>query len=276
MTTTDESLANLLASTKLHPFPTVAIRLMQQIAQEQVSFVEVGDLLKTDAAMSASVLRAANSPLFGVRGEIKSISLALVTLGMDRVSLLILTSAMLRLVPGNQPTQVLRPWWRHNLATALFCKHLTVQDMTSEYGYMCGLMHSVGQLALFQSFPNKYASLIAEAAVHERDLQVVERANFGVDHCELGAALLTKWNIPVEIVDAAAHHHSPAEGRTPFTQLVNISCSVSNHLGFAIAPRPPKSTEDLPTLAQELINNERLCLEISAAVDAIEASIGSV
>jgi HD-like signal output (HDOD) protein len=195
---------------------------------------------------------------------------------MDRVSLLILTSAMLRLVPGNRPTQTLRPWWRHNLATALFCKHLTAQDMTSEYGYMCGLMHSVGQLALFQSFPNQYGGLIADTAANDRDLQAVERANFGVDHCELGAALLQKWNIPVEIVDAAAHHHNPENGSTPFTQLVNISCSVSNHLGFAIAPHPFKSIEGLPNLAQELINNENLCLEISDAVDAIEASIGSV
>lgn len=275
MTTTDESLANLVASTKLKPFPTVALRLMQQIAQDRISFVEVGDLLKTDAAMSASVLRCANSPLFGVRGEIKSIPLALVTLGMDRVSLLILTAAMWRLVPGNRPELALRPWWRHNLATALFCKHLTSQDMASEYSYMCGLMHSVGQLALFQAFPNQYGTVVAEVAMRERDLRTVERTTFGADHCELGAALLEKWNIPEEIVDAAAHHHCPAHGTTPFTELVNISCTVANFLGFAIAPRPPKSIDGLPKLAKELINNENLCLEMSAAVDALELNIGN-
>ena len=276
VTTPEESLANLLAATKLHPFPTVALRLMQQIALDKVNFAEVGGLLKTDAAMSACVLRAANSPLFGVRGEIKSIPLALVTLGLDRVSLLILTSSMLRLVPGDQPTKMLRPWWRHNLATALFCKHLTGQDMTSEYGYMCGLMHSVGQLALFQAFPNHYGTLIADAAAHERELAIVERTNFGVDHCELGAALLEKWNIPEEIVDAAAHHHCPANGTTPFAELASIGCCVSNHIGLATTPRPPRSADDLPALAQELINDESLCLEITASVDEIESSMGAI
>lgn len=272
MTKTEEPVANLLAIANLPPFPSVALRLMKLIGQDTINFLQVGDLLKTDASLSAAVLRASNSPLFGARGEIKSIPLALVTLGLDRVSLLVLTTAMWRMVPGGMSSQAIRPWWRHNLATALVCKHLAGQNMVDEYCYMCGLLHSIGQLALLSGFPTRYANLLTETAATGHNLLTAERDRFGVDHCQLGAALLKKWNIPEEMVDAAAHHHDPWNASHPFTGVVNVSCSVASHLGFAVAPGLCAALEDLPSLARQLLDDEKFCLETTEKVQAMEGA----
>jgi HD-like signal output (HDOD) protein len=272
MTKTEEPVANLLAVAKLPPFPSVALRLMHLIEQDTISFVEVGDLLKTDATLSVAVLRASNSPLFGARGEIKSIPLALVTLGLDRVSLLVLTTAMWRMVPGGLSQHAIRPWWRHNLATALLCKQLAGSDMVGEYCYMCGLLHSIGQLALLSAFPTQYASLLTETASGGKDLREAERSHFGVEHCELGSALLKKWNIPSEMVDAAAHHHDPEAASHPFTTIVNASCSIANYLGFAVAPRLNGPIEELPPFVQHLLNDEKLCVDITEKVQAMDGT----
>jgi len=119
-------------------------------------------------ALSASMLRAANSPLFGTLGEIRSIPIALLTLGMDRVGMLILNTAMWRLIQGGRGRQSMRPWWRHNLATALLSKHLSYKNMVDEYSYMCGLMHSIGQLVLFEAFPIQYGNVLTQAAEEGR------------------------------------------------------------------------------------------------------------
>lgn len=273
MTKTEEPVANLLAVAKLPPFPSVALRLMQLIGKDTISFIQVGDLLKTDASLSVAVLRASNSPLFGARGEIKSIPLALVTLGLDRVSLLILTTVMWRLVPGGLSPDAIRPWWRHNLATALVCKQLAGQDMVDEYCYMCGLFHSIGQLALMSAFPTQYANLLTETAASGGDVLDAERAHFGVEHCQLGSALLKKWNIPLEMVDAAAHHHDPDKANHPFTTIVSASCSIANYLGFAVAPRLNGPIEALPPLAQRMLNDETFCVEITERVHAMEGTV---
>lgn len=273
MTKIEEPVANLLAVAKLPPFPTVALRLLQLIAQDTISFVQVGDLLKTDATLSVAVLRASNSPLFGARSEIKSIPLALVTLGLDRVSLLILTTAMWRMVPGGISPQAIKPWWKHNLATALLCKDLAGEDMVDEYCYMCGLLHSIGQLALMSAFPTQYASLLTETSACGSSVMEAERLHFGVDHCQLGSALLKKWNIPLEMIDAAAHHHDPDQANHPFTAVVNASCSIANYLGFAVAPRLGGPIEDLPPLVQRLLNDEKLCVEITEKVQAMEGTV---
>ncbi|MGD0580672.1 MAG: HDOD domain-containing protein, partial [Bryobacteraceae bacterium] len=221
VTTIDERVANLVAACKLPTFPSVAMRLMQLISQDAVSYEQLGSLLRTDAALSATLLRAANSPLFGTLGEIRSIPIALLTLGMDRVGMLILNTAMWRMVPGGRGRQSMRPWWRHNLATALLSKQLSFKNMVDEYSYMCGLMHSIGQLVLFEAFPLQYGNVLTAASERGCSLRELERENFGVEHCELGAGLLKKWSIPAEMVDAAAHHHDPENGKSPITRLVN-------------------------------------------------------
>lgn len=273
MTITEEPVANLLAVAKLPPFPTVALRLMDLIGQDTINFIQVGDLLKTDAILSAAVLRASNSPLFGARGEIKSIPLALVTLGLDRVSLLVLTTAMWRMVPGGLSPNAIKPWWRHNLSTAMLCKHLAGHDMVDEYCYMSGLFHSIGQLVLMSAFPAQYANLLAEIAASGKDLRAAERARFGVEHCELGAALLMKWNIPPELADGAAHHHDPANARHPFTSVVHASCLASNVLGFAVAPGVNTAFDDLPPLARQMLDDETFCMEITDKVTAMEGTL---
>lgn len=267
-----ESCQNLLASSRLHPFPSVALRLMSLMQQNNISLKEIGHILETDAPLSATVLRAANSPLFA-RFEIKSIPLALAVLGTDRVCLLTLTAAVLHTVPGSR-REYLHAWWRHNLATALLAKHLSPRNEVAEYSYMCGLLHSVGQLVLFEAFPSRYEKLLAELGAANTPLLQLEREAFGADHCALGAALLKKWNVPAEMVDAAAHYFHPREASSQTTAVVHLACLAAGQIGFALSPGTVGPVDALPAEAKAILANEALRQEITERVQTIEASLG--
>lgn len=265
---TSESWATLLAASRLRPFPPIALRLLGLIQQDTISFAQVADLLACDAALSATVLRAANSPSFGVPNEIRSIPLALAILGMERISLLVFAAAVLN-APPLSPCNRLRAWSRHNLAVALVCRHLASPDMVPEYSYMCGLLHSIGQLILSEAFPRRYDTLLVESAASGAKLLELERAAFGADHCELNLSLLKKWNLPEEIVDAAAHHHDP-HAQSKSTGLVHIACLVADHLGFCMSPGSCGPVPDLPPLARQTLEDEPLRVEISRKVESLE------
>jgi len=245
---------------------------MSLIQQEQISLTELGRVLETDAPLAVTVLRAANSPLFAHR-EIRSIPLALAVLGLDRVCLLALTAAVFHTLPSSVRRDYVRAWWRHNLATALAAKHLSPWDMVAEYVYMCGLVHSVGQLILFEAFPVRYDSLLVERAATGAPLLEMERGFFGVDHCELGAALLSKWNVPQEMVDTAAHYLDPEHANTRSAGLVHIACLVADHLGFSVCPGVLGPIDGLPAVARNTLGDEKVCLEITEKVEAIESSL---
>lgn len=275
MIETARSIQSLLALSKLPVFPSVAVRLMQLIAEDTISFGQVADLLKTDASLSTEVLRAANSPLFGTRAEVKSVPLALTTLGLDRVSMLILTTAMWRMVPGGATRRNMRLWWRHNLATALLCKHLAESGLLAEYSYMSGLLHSVGQLALCEAYPAEYLALLAEGTSNGRSLMQAECETFGFDHCELGEALLKQWRLPAELVDCAAYHHNPGQGQSAFAPIVHTACQAASHLGFAVCPGPRKPVSELPLQTQVLLEDEALCVSVLERVDLLEMSLST-
>ncbi len=264
----------LVALSKLPTFSPVAVRLVQLVSQEDASFAEISRLLATDAALSAEVLRVANSPLFGTRCEIKSIASALTTVGMDRLSLLVCTTALWRCIPGSVSHQVVHNWWRHNLASAFICQHLCGSGPDRNYSYAAALLHSTGQLALIGAYPVEYINLLSRAATEGHSLMDYEVEHLGVDHCTLGEALLNNWHLPPELADSAAHHHDPENARFPLTRMVHVSCVVATHIGFSVAGMArPAELDDLPEAAVRVIEDEPLCIEIAEKINSIESRL---
>ena len=71
-------------------------------------------------------------------------------------------------------------------------------------------MHDIGKFLLAANRGEAYARAIEYAGKGQMTLQQAEVDFFGVDHAELGGALLASWGIPQPIVDAVALHHKPA------------------------------------------------------------------
>jgi len=263
-----------LKRSKLPSLPAVSVRLMEMTAQENVSFPALGRLLMTDAALSAEVLRAANSPLSGLRTEVKSIPHALTTLGLNRVGMLVVTTALWRSIPGSINRQLVRAWWRHNLATALLARHLEgAVDAVQETGYTAGLLHSVGQLALLGTCPSEYHAVLTRAAGTGLKVSQCEKEALGMDHCELGAALLEQWRVPAEIVEAARYHHNPESARQRSAWLVSVSCDAANFLGYSVFPSRQRELAELSDAVREIAADDVLRVMIEDKVNALESSL---
>ena len=108
--------ARLLA--EVPPFRPVAVQLMKLVGDPAQPLARIVGLLRTDAVLTAEVLRLANSPLFAIRAEIKNILQALSFLGLARINALIVTMSMRALV-DTRLSPLTHSCWRHNLATAL-------------------------------------------------------------------------------------------------------------------------------------------------------------
>src|SRR4029077_6373472 len=113
-----------------------------------------------DAAFTADVLRLANSPLIGVRREIKSVMQAVMMLGLERIKALATTLSLRAFLTAAVPNGALLASWRHNLATAIICERLgRILVIDSDICYTAGLVHDIGRLALLCAFPDKYEEM---------------------------------------------------------------------------------------------------------------------
>ena len=220
----------------LPPFPPVVCKVMNLLSRKEFSFREVGETLKTDGALSAEVLRLSNSVLVGARFKVTSILEALAMVGVERLSGLLLTLSLSKMVKRAGATQTVRNCWRHSLASALAAKEFAASFGTqTEEAYQAGLFHEVGCLAFLMIDPRLYDDLITQ----DGDLLELERRHFGMDHCGAGALLIDHWQLPPIFAEVARHHQDRGLESNNLSMVVHAACLFADELGFSI--RPPTS-----------------------------------
>jgi len=110
-------------------------------------------------------------------------------------------------------------------------------------------------------FKKKPVRPVADGVVNLQILIDQEKRNYGVDHAELGARLLERWNFSPVLVDCVRFHHHPADAgeHATLAACVNLGDAVAYGLeqetrGQTITWLDPGSalgilrltTEDLP------------------------------
>jgi putative nucleotidyltransferase with HDIG domain len=220
------------------PFPAVANRVLALSSQEDVDVQQVAELLKMDPSFAAELLRLANSALFGVRGEIQSVTQAIILVGTDRVKTMATLVAINRMVRSAVRIQALRKVWIHSLATAVIADELAratrVGRVNREGAYTAGLLHNLGTLGMMCAFPDEYSRMLEVSNDFGFDLLKTERDLFDIDHCAAGAYLAQDWNFPDELAAAiACHHDEPVKHELTLDNLVKVSWRLADTLGYA-------------------------------------------
>ncbi len=217
----------------LPPLPAVAMRVLQLVSRDDVGLKELSVQIQADPALSSELLTVANSPLFGFRREIRTVLQAAALLGTARVKSLALTIAMKVYLMKSFQIPTLLACWRHSLATALIAEQLALASMMEkDFGYLAGILHDVGRLALGMIKPGEYANLLDTPHASEDEVLQAERDMFDVDHCEAGRSLTENWNLPPELALVAAHHHERPTGKFDSVALIYHSCRMADALGF--------------------------------------------
>ena len=228
-----------VALVDLPPFPAIAIKALQLVSNSDARLRELHYLISADPALSAGILRMANSPLYAIRSEIQSTLQATILMGFERVRALVLTIAMKSYVGGSLVIPGLQACWRHSLACAMIAEDLaSAIFIDKDVAYTAGLMHDVGRLALVVLRPQMYAELLKSVAENGGDLLLLERQTFGFDHCQAGRALIAAWNLPQHFAVVAGDHHDLKKRNSAplgVLQVVSLSCAIADTIGFEVA-----------------------------------------
>jgi len=221
---------------RLPPFPAVAMRLIQMYANPDVDITEIGRTIAMEPVFASRVLQLANSPLFAARAAVKSLSHAIVLLGLNRVKAITITRAMADYVTPVMKVEALRACWRNSLAAAILCEKLArACKMDPDFAYVAGLVRDIGRIALLVKYPEAYANMLAVTEDNSFNLLAVEQDLFEVNHCQAGAWLLEQSSFPAELREVVAWHHETLE-TNPFRMinLVHVADMMTDTLGFPV------------------------------------------
>ena len=273
----DDALRKLRA---LPPLSLVATYLLQQLSKEDIGFRTVAEVIRTDAPLTADMLRIANSALFGSRYPVTGVLHALAMLGLDRVRSLITTAALKNFIGVTTGSPALVRSWRHNLACAFIAEEAARGvEVDRDFAYTAGLLHDIGRLSMMSAWRKPYSTLLESPQAMDADLLALERKEFGIPHTRAGFALLQHWKLPLIFADIADRHHDqPREGSKDVLAVIHFSCAFADQIGFAVVDRPIPEVEPEPPLAfRHLISGSaaEVYARVAERINTVECCLGA-
>ena len=218
----------------LPPFPAIALQALNLMAGTDTSLRELCDLIRSDTAFSAAILRLANSPLVGFSKEITSVLQASILLGFRRLKSVAITVG-LKAYLEHSYSPILKSCWRHSVASAIVAERSAkFALLDKDFAYTAGIMHDIGRVAMAAAMPQAYARVVARGADQPQDLLPVEEELCGIDHCQAGRSLVTAWNLPEAFIEITSCHHDPETHPRGAASVVRPSCMLADALGFAV------------------------------------------
>ena len=219
-----------------------SLKLVTLLDQPAVSNEDVVTVLKYDDVLTAKLLRACNSPYFGFDEQVSSVEQAVMILGHQQILHMVLSLAFGGAMSTRLPGYAIeaKELWFHSLSTAVAAEHLARSGLPVEVeppvAFTAGLLHDIGKLALHQVLDTGTQTAIRDCIIQQRlPRNVAEREILGTDHCEVGARLLETWRLPVEIVEAVAHHHSPVGTPQPkLSAVIHVSNCLVHLIGSTL------------------------------------------
>ncbi|MQA00576.1 MAG: HDOD domain-containing protein [Dehalococcoidia bacterium] len=198
-----------IAALDIPSLPVAQARAFALVATSRPAVDELEALVDTDPALTASVLRAANSARSAPVDRIATARTATIRIGIEETRRIVLGTALrgaFDLAPSGIDLDEL---WRHLVACAIIADTLAEDSGQHTQAFTAGLLHDLGRLAMAAQDPHHYAEVVEQVRDGE-DAVAAERAVFATTHVEWGVVVAGKWELPDELVDAVASHHLPA------------------------------------------------------------------
>lgn len=189
------------------PRPEVINILIEEKESDQPNLKRVAKAIMADVGLSGAMLKAVNSPAFGLRQKVSSIAAAVDLLGMKNVSSMA-TGLVLRHVGGNSGPAMDRFWdTAEKVASVAAYLASRLRGIAKDEAYTFGLFHDCGIPMLMQRFP-EYKTVLANANQSEsRGFTAVEDEALGTHHAAMGYFLARSWYLSDDLSQAILLHH---------------------------------------------------------------------
>ena len=200
-------------TSELISLPDIYLRVSNVINDPDSSMIDLTDVVTHDPALTARLLKLANSPFFGFRTKIDTIHRAVNLLGSQQVHDLVLATSVADAF-GAVSTNALSidEFWIDSIHCGVLSKLLgeACGLVDADRFFVEGLLHDIGHLIMDQAVPEACTIAVQRAAQEHLPLFQVERDIIGCDYAEVGAALMESWHFPHGLVASVRWQNEPA------------------------------------------------------------------
>jgi HD-like signal output (HDOD) protein len=204
-----ERYEGLLKDLEIPPRPDVVTILFYEMGRDEPDLDRVTKAIAKDPGLAAGILRAANSPFFGLNRAVSSVPRAISVLGLQHFSN-IATGLAIRfaMMQGDKARRFER-FWDTAEKSALLGHYLAerLRGVAADEAYTFGLFHDCGIPILMQRFAHYEQTLKRANEATGVSFTKVEEVEIGTSHSILGYFLGRSWSLSDDMCQAILRHH---------------------------------------------------------------------
>jgi putative nucleotidyltransferase with HDIG domain len=253
-----------LKKIELPSVPHVALKLFNLLNIPNVNLQEIEEVILSDQALTAKILKIANSAFYGLRRQIQLVNEAINVLGFKTLKDIVIIASIRDVykVFGLIEKKI----WEHGVGVSFASGILTdfVSIVKKDEANIAGLLHDVGKIIINNNFPQEYANCMNIVNQNKINFLDVERELFGFDHAEAGGMLAEKWGFPDELKTVILNHHNLEYIKKcedlhekSLLLIVALADSICTRLGVGYKDSMPELIKDEPEIRSMLGLTER-------------------
>lgn len=239
------------------PSPSsTTMKVIQLCSDETTSLNDIAEVIETDPALSAELLKYANTAFLSTGIQVASVQKAAIKLGTRTVVNLALGLSLLSSNKQGKCAEFdYEKFWSLSLLQAIAAKVFagSGKEFDPEEMFICALLSHMGQLAFASLFPQEYGKLLNEFGFASRDegepstllRKTLEKERFEIDSSELTVELFLNWGLPAHYALAAGFHDdlAYAELGAGTTQKIAELLNLSHQLAEISLDLQPTQTQ---------------------------------
>ncbi len=220
--------------------PDTITRIIQLTDDANSTVQDIEREVLKDQSLTTKILRLANSAYYGYPRTISTISQATVLLGFQTVRSMALSATVSNILDKELEGYALesKALLRQSQACAMISRFLAkkLRFSKAENAYVAGLLRDIGKVILNYYITEQYQHVINEVETRGITFLEAEETILGFNHAEVGAKIAEKWNLPEELVEAIAYHHTPdrAKVNEKMTAIVHVSDAMIMMMGMGL------------------------------------------
>jgi HD-like signal output (HDOD) protein len=202
----------------LPPLPETALKVHQACANPLGGVAELTKVIEQDPMLTANLLKAANSPLYGFAREIKTLSQAISLFGFATVRGFAIASAARNAIAPN-----LSPY---GVSAELFVELCQLQNalMVRWYGIFdrakleelspASFLFSMGRLVMANEIVKQNQVKEFKDLARQNGFESAERTLLDASYQEVSAEIFTRWRFERTLIDAIRYSEDPSLARS--------------------------------------------------------------
>ncbi len=198
--------------TDLVSLPDIVIRLQEAVRDPKSTADTFADIIGNDPALTARLLRLANSPLYGYGGRIDTVSRAVTLVGLEPLYHLALATCAISTFRNIPATLIdMDEFWVQSTYCGVVARLLAREAgvLHPERLFVAGLLHGIGSLLIYLKCPDEAREILLASQGKRSLIPLLEKDVLGFTYADVGAEIARRWNMPPWLQAAIGGHLQP-------------------------------------------------------------------